>query len=74
MDCIRKETMRPQESLSLMEHEEAVETYAAERYFLGEMDRAEEGAFEEHFFACTECGQSVLFLALFLAVAQEGQE
>ncbi|MCU1349037.1 MAG: hypothetical protein JWO56_2067 [Acidobacteria bacterium] len=42
-----------------MEHSEAVETMAAERYTLGEMTPDERDRFEEHFFDCSECSQSV---------------
>lgn len=42
-----------------MEHQEAVETLASERYLLGEMSDAERDAFEEHFFACVECAGDV---------------
>jgi hypothetical protein len=42
-----------------MEHTEAVETMAAERYLLGELLPEDRDAFEEHFFDCTECTASV---------------
>jgi hypothetical protein len=42
-----------------MEHSEAIETMAAERYALGELTGAERDAFEEHFFDCAECAMSV---------------
>jgi hypothetical protein len=42
-----------------MEHSEAVETMAAERYALGEMEAEERDRFEEHFFDCGDCSQSV---------------
>ena len=42
-----------------MEHSEAIETMAAERYALGEMTPEERDRFEEHFFDCSECSQSV---------------
>ena len=42
-----------------MTHEQAVETLAAERYLLDEMSETERDSFEEHFFACEECGESM---------------
>jgi anti-sigma factor RsiW len=42
-----------------MEHSQAVETMAAERYALDEMPPEERNAFEEHYFDCSECAQSV---------------
>lgn len=42
-----------------MEHSEAVDSQAAERYVLGEMSADERDRFEEHFFDCSECSQSV---------------
>src|SRR5258708_7394502 len=41
------------------EHRAAVESMAAERYILGEMEPAERDAFEEHFFDCAECSSDV---------------
>jgi hypothetical protein len=42
-----------------MQHEEAVETLASERYLLGEMNDAERDSFEEHFFSCAICADDV---------------
>jgi hypothetical protein len=42
-----------------MTHEQAVETLAAERYLLDEMSEVERDSFEEHFFACEECGETM---------------
>jgi len=41
------------------EHLAAVDSMAAERFILGEMDQAERDAFEEHFFDCVECSRDV---------------
>jgi len=41
------------------EHRAAVESMAAERYVLGEMEPAERDAFEDHFFDCIECSSDV---------------
>lgn len=43
-----------------MEHQEAIDTLASERYILGEMSEAERDSFEEHFFSCVECADDVL--------------
>src|SRR5258708_5142820 len=50
-----------------MEHSEAVETMAAERYTLDEMPPDERNTFEEHYFDCSECAQSVRDTALVAA-------
>jgi anti-sigma factor RsiW len=42
-----------------MQHEEAVETLASERYLLGEMNDAERDSFEEHYFSCATCADDV---------------
>ena len=42
-----------------MTHDEAMETLAAERYLLDEMSEVERHSFEEHFFDCAECAESV---------------
>ena len=43
-----------------MEHKEAVDTLASERYILGEMSEAERDAFEEHFFSCQICADDIV--------------
>jgi hypothetical protein len=42
-----------------MDHKEAVETMAAQRYVLDEMTPEDQDAFEEHFFGCAECAAAV---------------
>jgi hypothetical protein len=42
-----------------MEHDEAVETMAAERYILNDMAPEESDAFESHFSECPECAEDV---------------
>jgi hypothetical protein len=42
-----------------MDHEVANKTQAVERYLLDEMPLEERDAFEEHYFDCTECADSV---------------
>jgi anti-sigma factor RsiW len=40
-----------------MNHLQAVNTLAIERYLLDEMPREERDSFEEHFFSCVECAE-----------------
>jgi hypothetical protein len=47
-----------------MDHQEATDTLAAERYLLGEMEGAERDAFEAHFFDCAYCADDVRDAAL----------
>ena len=49
-----------------MNHSEAIETQAAERYVLGELDPAQQAAFEEHFFDCPLCAMAVRETAAFV--------
>lgn len=42
-----------------MDHKEAVATLAAERYVLDEMSPEERHAFEDHYFGCDVCAESV---------------
>lgn len=42
-----------------MEHTEAVETLACERYLLDELTPEDRDAFEEHYFGCAECAADV---------------
>jgi len=42
-----------------MEHAEARETQATDRYLLGELNAAEADAFEEHYFDCAECAEEL---------------
>ncbi|HEY1912216.1 MAG TPA: zf-HC2 domain-containing protein [Vicinamibacterales bacterium] len=51
-----------------MDHPQAVETLAMERYLLREMNDTERDAFEDHYFSCVECAQD----ARAAAVMQEG--
>ncbi len=43
-----------------MDHAEAEQSQAVERYLLGELTGPEREAFEEHYFACPKCAQEVL--------------
>jgi len=42
-----------------MTHDQSFETHAPERYLLGEMSELEKHRFEEHYFSCEECAESV---------------
>lgn len=53
-----------------MNHTEAIETQAAERYLLGELDDAQREAFEEHFFDCPVCAMEVRDTAAFVDSAK----
>jgi hypothetical protein len=53
-----------------MDHNLAHETYAAERYLLGEMAPEERDEFEEHFFSCRVCGEEVQTASLFVENAK----
>lgn|SRR6185437_2861015 len=58
-----------------MNHQQALEQYATERYLLHEMTAEERHAFEEHYLECAECLEAVTFGTEFLdagkQVAQE---
>jgi hypothetical protein len=49
-----------------MQHQEADQTMAVERYLLGDMTASELEQFEEHLFICPECAQSVKMGAAFV--------
>lgn len=42
-----------------MDHGEAARKLAVEQYLLGEMSEAERQEFEEHFFSCSDCAESL---------------
>src|ERR1700676_3255045 len=43
----------------MMDHAEATRRFAAEQYLLGELSESEREEFENHFFACPECAETV---------------
>jgi hypothetical protein len=49
-----------------MDHEQAIQTQAAERYLLGEFSVAEQDEFAEHFFDCEECARDLRLTSLFM--------
>lgn len=54
-----------------MHHAEAMKTFAAERYVLGELTEQQALAYEEHFFDCRECAEEVKAAT---ALADDGRE
>jgi anti-sigma factor RsiW len=42
-----------------MDHKQALQTKAAEKYLLGELAPEDRDAFEEHYFSCHECAQDM---------------
>jgi len=53
-----------------MNHSEALQTFAAEKYLLNELSGPERDQFEEHFFECQECAMDVRTAAAFIAQAR----
>lgn len=49
-----------------MDHREALETMASERYLLGELSPEQRDAYEEHLFDCTECASDAMLGAAFI--------
>jgi hypothetical protein len=49
-----------------MNHQQAIDEHATERYLLREMTSQERHAFEEHYLECAECLEAVTFGAEFL--------
>jgi hypothetical protein len=54
-----------------MDHNEALQSQACEKYLLGELSPAERDAFEEHYFSCSECAIQLRSAADFLAASRE---
>ena len=55
-----------------MDHLQAVNTLATERYLLDEMTDAERDDFEGHFFACSECAEDLRVGAVMVDGARRG--
>jgi hypothetical protein len=53
-------------------HQEAVESLAAERYLLDEMQDDQRQVFEEHFFSCDECADDLRIAAAMVRGAKAG--
>src|SRR5580765_955278 len=58
--------------MTVMDHRQAVESLAIERYLMGEMAVEERDAFEEHFFTCAECAEDARAAAAMSGAAQAG--
>jgi hypothetical protein len=54
-----------------MNHQQAIDEHATERYLLREMTPHERRAFEEHYLECAECLEAVTFGAEFLDAGRE---
>ncbi len=54
-----------------MNHDQALELQAAEKYVLGELPPAQREEYEEHYFDCPECALNVKALAAFVDTARE---
>jgi len=54
-----------------MDHAEAVDQYAVEKYLLGELSPEARDAFEEHYFGCEECATDLRATAVFIAQAKK---
>lgn len=53
-----------------MNHSEALQTFAAEKYLLNELSGPERDEFEEHFFECEECAMELRTGAAFVGQAR----
>jgi len=54
-----------------MEHNEAIELKAAEKYVLRELPEELREAYEEHFFDCAECAADIKAATMFAATSRE---
>lgn len=54
-----------------MNHQQAVDSMAVERYVLNEMTATDRQAFEEHYFNCPECLEAITYASDFLEVGRE---
>lgn len=54
-----------------MDHKEAVQLQAAEKYVLGELTQALRDEYEEHFFDCSECALDVKAAVAFVDAGRE---
>lgn len=54
-----------------MDHNEALQSQACEKYLLGELSPAQRDAFEEHYFSCSECAIQLRSAADFLGASRE---
>lgn len=54
-----------------MDHDQAVQTHAVERYLLKEMTPSEREEFEAHYFDCTACADDLRAAARFIEEAKQ---
>jgi hypothetical protein len=54
-----------------MDHNEALQSQACEKYLLGDLSPAQRDAFEDHYFSCTECAIQLRSAADFLGTSRE---
>src|SRR5688572_10799645 len=54
-----------------MNHEEAITNQVAASYLLGDLSAAERDAFEEHYFDCRVCGETIRAGAAMFAAGRE---
>ena len=54
-----------------MDHNEALQSQACEKYLLGELSPALRDAYEEHYFSCSECALHLRSAAEFLSATRE---
>ena len=54
-----------------MDHTEAVDQYAVEKYLLEELSPEARAAFEEHYFGCEECATDLRAAAVFIAQSRK---
>src|SRR5262249_18099194 len=54
-----------------MDHNEALQSQACEKYLLGELPPAERDTYEEHYFSCPDCARRLRFAARFLGASRE---
>lgn len=54
-----------------MEHTEAVRLQAAEKYLLGELNRAQREEYEEHYFDCSACAEELKATVAFMESAKQ---
>jgi hypothetical protein len=58
--------------VNMMTHQQALSTFASERYLLDEMTEPERSTFEEHYFSCTACAEDLRSGALMRDGARAG--
>jgi len=54
-----------------MDHNEALQSEACEKYLLGELPEAQRDAYEEHYFSCAECAAQLRSAVQFLGASRE---